>query len=197
MLAKLENTEMRMLVVEWSTPSLIEEPPLLVLLTEPQRESMAFGHLKRRKLDPYLPAEPFMVRYGVCRLTRVQYRPIFRGYVFADQRAANEDLHTLPGLRSQPFLHEAGNGHLALLNARDVRRLRTIEQDLREEAVKGGPEPHCFKVGDKVKFVDNMFDDDQEFQVIGVDSNGRIRVKMRLFGAQREVPVPASKLILA
>lgn len=120
-----------------------------IALTEPNKERLAFSHLRRLGYEAQYPVLPHRrMLYG--RKTII-YRPMFPGYI-PTQKGTNRDwyrLETAPGIRVSHSLL-AFDGRYATITEEEMSLIRETAKALCERVLE--PErTHDFDLGDQVR----------------------------------------------
>lgn len=120
-----------------------------IALAEPNKEKLAFGHLRRLRYEAQYPLLPRRrMLYGKKTIV---YRPMFPGYIFV-RLGGNSDwwrLETAPGIRVSHSLL-AFDGRCATVTEAEMALVRATAKEKCEQILE--PEkPHGFDVGDEVR----------------------------------------------
>lgn len=161
------------------------------LLVQPLKEQKAADWLKAAHQWVYWPNFTDQVhagghRRGQARLRRPVNRAVISGYLFLAVRADAGDpwgaVHVTPGVRG--FVRD-GDGHAAALTDQDIEIIRNIEAGLN---LPYDPKTaHRFRLGDRVRFTDDIYSRWPPGIVRRLADDGRIVVESQLLG--RVVPI--------
>lgn len=125
----------------------------LVMATEPQQEVRTTVTLQAFRVPYYLPMVAHVTTRGIRRTKVTSYRPMLRGYILVPRHACEQivELHQRRPMPIHGFLRFGDR--LATVAARDVDRLRNVEEELaKPKAVQS-----MFDVGEVVRISDGPF----------------------------------------
>jgi len=169
-------------------------PQWFAVMTQAGQEAHAERHLRKRGFWVFYPHQRVKERRGRNKLLEIVDRPLFSRYVFVALRHPNETFEavdTTYGVATvvrRSFSKEPLQIPTPVMDA-------LIEIADAEGLVPSDKPPHWFKgrEGDTVELVD----EEPYFGLVAriasiseLDAKGRIRVFLRMLGAEREVDVP-------
>jgi transcription antitermination factor NusG len=159
-----------------------------VLLTEPNLEFKARDYLHDElKFDPYVPSEDYVAfrdittMFGVQRRKIEGTRPIFRGYLFLPLNVAWSfgPIYQTPGLRRNGHPFMTHNGRHVVLPDYEIEKFAKLEYAINHPEAPILP----FKVGDRVRIVDDAFMD-MVLRVKRIDDEERIELMGDILGGR-------------
>lgn len=172
----------------------LEPRSWVAFFARPNKEQEAADWMKRAMLFAYWPCYSDQVRTsngrGIGRASRYQrFRALIPGYLFVAMReGSNADpfvlMRQIPGIVGYM---RGPNGYPAKLGEEDILTIRNIEagQNLPYDPSTA----HKFKVGDKVRFADDLMGRWPPGKITRLAADGRISVEVGLLGQMVPVTV--------
>jgi hypothetical protein len=194
MLAKIEMSASGLLGADGSPMHFTTPREWLALIAKYPKEQESADWLKRERFYAYWPCYLRQVNGGGARSQRLRKlgarsTPLDHPRVSSSWLAPSVQrfqphglVETIPGLIS--YMRD-GAGHPAVLTNDDIETMRRIEAG--QNLPPPGRKTHRFKIGDKVRFVDDLMGRWPPGKIGKLADDGRISVDVALLG--RVVPI--------
>ena len=176
----------------------VEEPSWYMIVVRMSRERDAVDSYRRRDIAAYWPSYESLVKTRLKlngRFTRVQRRiGMIPGYVFAQQ---HDDFGWLiDRIIGGIDIVRRSSGLPLMLDVADIDLIKKIENGLNApSAPPVGKAVHQFKIGEKVRFVDDLYRRWPPGKITWLADEGRISVETNLMGQAVAVTVLSSQII--
>ena len=158
------------------------------VIVRSQREQDAADGFRRENVSAYWPNYIRQVpsgRHGGVRRHRALLAPIFPSLIFCPTADADLFWAAIQRIPYVVNMLRKDAGAPATLNNGDIELIRRIESGLNEPPAI--TPVHNFKMGDKVRFVDDLLGVWPPGKIIGLSNDGRISIEVYLMA--RAVPI--------
>lgn len=166
-------------------------PDRYVVVARMSRELDTVDSLRRRNIQAYWPSYEKLVvsrvRLKGCLTREIRRVGMIPGYVFSPLDPKLDFEQLLGNIVGAIDIVRTFSGNPWLIPDRYIRDIRRIEVGLNTPRADGGAVLHTFKLGQKVRFIDNLVGDWPPGRIVKLASDGRISVEIDLMG--RKVPV--------